>query len=88
MHNPPRTLLAGAVVLAAMTARAEARTWHVPAEVPTIAAAIDSATAGDMVELAAGVYRESGLGLKFGLTIRAAASSGWRACFRTSPWSI
>ena len=44
-----------------------ARPWRVPAEAPTIAAAIDLATAGDVVELATGVYHESGLVLKPGL---------------------
>lgn len=71
MHKLTTTLIVGAVVLIGAGGQANARTWHVPTEVPTIAAAIDSAAAGDVVELAAGVYGESNLSLKTGLTIRA-----------------
>ncbi len=47
-----------------------ARTWLVPAEVPTIAAAIDAANADDVVELACGTYYERDLVLKAGITVR------------------
>jgi hypothetical protein len=47
-----------------------ARTWLVPGEAPTIAAALDSATAGDVVELACGTYYEHDLVLKAGVTVR------------------
>jgi len=62
------------IMLLWATGSADARTWSVPDEVPTVGAAIDSATAGDTVELAAGVYQESSLEfyLKPSLTIRAA----------------
>lgn len=52
------------------TSVALARTWSVPSEVATIAAAIDSAQAGDTVELACGTYLEHDLVLKAGVTIR------------------
>lgn len=52
--------------------QAAARTWQVPSEAPTVAAAIDSAIAGDVIELAPGVYSETDLTLESGLTIRAA----------------
>jgi len=53
--------LAIALLLAA--APASARTWHIDAEgtgdAPTIKAAIDSASSGDVIELACGTYYES-----------------------------
>jgi hypothetical protein len=36
------------------------RTWHVPSEIATIQAAIDSSIDGDIVELADGTYRGPG----------------------------
>lgn len=52
----------------------EARTWHVASDgsgdAPTIAAAIDSSVAGDVIELACGTYIEWGLMVKSGITIR------------------
>ena len=56
--------------LAGAAGPAPARTWHVPAEAPTVAAGIDSALAGDVVAIRGGTYHESGLILKSGLTIR------------------
>jgi len=44
--------------------------WLVPAEVPTIAAALDSAWAGDEIILAAGLYLENSLYLASGVSIR------------------
>ncbi|MDP7032425.1 MAG: right-handed parallel beta-helix repeat-containing protein [Gemmatimonadota bacterium] len=64
-------LLAGAVLSLAGTS-VSARTWMVPADAPDIAAAVDSASAGDAVELACGVYAEWGISLKEGVTIRSA----------------
>lgn len=49
---------------------ATARTWHVPAEAPTIAAGLDSAIVGDVVEIACGTYHEHGVALKAGVTLR------------------
>ncbi|HPF69323.1 MAG TPA: right-handed parallel beta-helix repeat-containing protein [Candidatus Krumholzibacteria bacterium] len=72
MHLLSAIALAGAITLIGAPGRAEARTWQVPAEASTIAAAIDSSAAGDVVELAPGVYPESGLVLPSRLTIRAA----------------
>jgi hypothetical protein len=56
------------------------RTWHVPSEAPTIQAGIDSATAGDVVEIACATYmpevQEIGPGIyvcivmKDGVTLR------------------
>ncbi len=70
-----------AVVLAgvlAMGGLAEARSWQVPGEAPTIAAAIDSAQAGDEVVVACGLYTESGLVMKSGVSLR--SESGDPAC--------
>jgi predicted outer membrane repeat protein len=39
-----------------LPSRADSRVWHVPSEVPTIAAAVDAAIAGDIVEIAPGTY--------------------------------
>ncbi len=46
-----------------------ARTWQVPADAPTIAAAIDSASSGDVVAISNGTYLENGLTPESGLTI-------------------
>jgi predicted outer membrane repeat protein len=63
-----------AIALAGTVGPAGARTWTVPDDVPTIAAAIDSAGTGDVVELAAGVHAAYDLELFLieNLTIRAA----------------
>lgn len=45
-----------------------ARTWYVPADAPTIQAGIDSATTGDVVEIACGVYCEYDIQVKPGIT--------------------
>jgi len=52
--------------------RADARTWHVPAEAPTIQAGIDSAVAGDVVEVACGTYLEDNIKMKRGIVLRSA----------------
>lgn len=50
------------------------RTWNVPAEVATIAAAADSARQGDVIVVAPGVYLEHGIVLDIGVDLR--GSSG------------
>ncbi len=49
---------------------AAARIWSVPSEAPTIAAGLDSATAGDEVVVVCGTYAEADLHLKAGVTLR------------------
>jgi hypothetical protein len=56
-----------------VAAAAQARTWNVPADAPTIQAGIDSATVGDVVAVAAGTYHENDLVMKPGITLRGAA---------------
>ncbi len=61
-------------VFTLISGKANARTWHIQPEgsgdAPTIDAAIDSSVAGDVIELACGTYREEGLVIKSGITIR------------------
>jgi len=47
-----------------------ARIWHVPADAPTIAAGLDSASTGDEVVVSCGTYEETNLQLKSGVTLR------------------
>ena len=62
------------VFLIASYSQVCARTWHVEpdgsGDAPTIAAAIDSSVAGDVIEMACGTYIEWGLLVKSGITIR------------------
>ena len=71
------TVLVVAGVLVAMTAAASARTWQVPSEAPTIAAGIDSAAYGDVVEVADGAYYEHGLVMKSGITLRSVSGQAY-----------
>lgn len=47
-----------------------ARTWLVPIDAPTIQAGIDSAVAGEIVEVACGTYYEHNIVMKSGVTLR------------------
>jgi hypothetical protein len=62
------------VFLIVSSSQLYARTWHInpdgTGEAPTLAAAIDSSSAGDVIELACGTYIEWGLMVKSGITIR------------------
>ena len=62
------------LVLTIISGKADARIWHIQpdgtGDAPTIDAAIDSSVAGDVIELACGIYHEEGLVIKSGITIR------------------
>jgi hypothetical protein len=62
------------LVLTIISSKADARIWHIQpdgtGDAPTIAAAIDSSVAGDVIEMACGIYHEEGLVIKSGITIR------------------
>lgn len=62
-----------AIVSLALVAHAEARTWFVPTELPSIAAGLAAAAAGDTVLVECGTYLEHGLSLKGDVTVRSAA---------------
>lgn len=53
-----------------LAATAHARTWHVPAQAPTIQAGLDSAGVADTVLVACGVYYEHDLMIKKNLVLR------------------
>lgn len=50
------------------------RTWHVPADLPTLRAALAVARPGDTVQAAAGTYAETGLVVPAAVTL---AGDGW-----------
>lgn len=54
---------------------ASAATWAVPGDAPTIAAAVDSAAAGDSVLIACGTYFESDIPLSREITVRSATGA-------------
>ncbi|MCP4291359.1 MAG: hypothetical protein GY780_05935 [bacterium] len=58
------------------TADANATTWHVPFDAPTIQAGIDSCDVGDIVEISCGTYFEHDIILKGGITLRAPEAGG------------
>jgi hypothetical protein len=65
-----RTLVLAACALALLSRPSVARTWHVPAEVPTIAAGLAAAAPGDFVEVACGTYHEHDLAMRPGVALR------------------
>ena len=75
----PRSLLAVLALFGAPVAHAA--TLHVPADYPTVAAALSAAVAGDTVLLAPGRYAESGLAVPGGVTLLADLSPGAEAWF-------
>lgn len=66
-------LKAAVCVLAATASPARAVTWHVPADAPSVAAALAAAAAGDEIVLACGTYFEHHLELVAGVTLRSEA---------------
>jgi len=56
LHNIAVAALVPAVIVSLHTPDCFPRTWHVPSEVVTIPAAVDSASWGDTVSVAAGTY--------------------------------
>lgn len=68
MKAAPSAFLSLGLLLLAIPA--QSRTWRVPADAPTIKAALDSALAGDVVQAACGTYHEHDLALKPGVTLR------------------
>jgi predicted outer membrane repeat protein len=64
-----RSNLMIAILILAFAGISEARSWHVPGEAPTIQAGIDSAQAGDTVEVACGTYYEHDIVMKSGITL-------------------
>jgi parallel beta-helix repeat protein len=56
----PVVILFVVAFVSAVSASVDARTWYVPSECPTIQAGIDSASAGDVVQVADGTYTGSG----------------------------
>jgi hypothetical protein len=63
------------LTLLVVSGPSSARDWQVPAQAPTIAAAIDSAASGDVIVIACGTYAEHDLELKNGLTLRSATGA-------------
>jgi len=57
-----RILIAAALIAVSLSGNVEGRTWNVPADVPTIQAAVDScAVSGDAIYVAAGTYHEGSI---------------------------
>jgi len=71
---------------------AQARTWYITpdgtGDAPTIQAGIDSAVAGDIVELACGTYYEQWIQLKGGITLRSTSNNYECATIDGDGWGI
>lgn len=67
-----RTFAVSCLLACIPAAPANARTWLVPAEAPSIAAGLDSSAAGDTVLVSCGTYAETGLALPDAVTLRGA----------------
>jgi len=69
-HLQSRCLVATSLSLILLVGSATATIWHVPTDAPTIAAGLEMASSGDVVELACGTYFEHDLVLKAGVVVR------------------
>ncbi len=65
-----RTLILTFSWISLLGSASTARTWHVPADAPSIGAALALASAGDVVEVACGTYFEHDLAMPAGVTLR------------------
>jgi len=65
-----RVVIGSLFLLLLLPGQLSARTWHVPAEAPTIQAGIDSSAVNDVVEIASGFYFEHDIVMKSGITLR------------------
>jgi hypothetical protein len=65
-----RTLILILTWLSLLGSASSAHTWRVPTEAPTIGAALSLAGAGDVVEVACGIYFEHDLAMLAGVTLR------------------
>jgi hypothetical protein len=72
----PADVLVVSVALMLSVSSATARTWHIQpdgsGDASTIQAGIDSAAVGDTIELGCGIYNETVIFLKSGVTVRSA----------------
>jgi len=70
--NSLNRIVVVALLVLSLTTAASATVWHVPGDVPTIAAALALTVPGDVVELAPGTYLEHDLIMTSGVTLRCA----------------
>ena len=97
MTTPRRSIMTAVLVLPIAATYSLAETNHVPAEYPTIQAAIDAAASGDEVVLASGIYTENFTFKEDHVLVRSAegpsqtiidgGSSGGYACVYFPPYS-